>query len=351
MVLVAPHTQDEQVGGVRVKAVAPARSRGSRMTRTAFAVAQAAAAERARIYHLHDPELLLWAPMLRRHGATVVFDMHEHTPVAMTTKHWLPPWARRPMSWLVRNGERILMSGMPVVFAEDAYTSDYRWVRRSAVVLNMPPSSVLAAVAAPKHPVFTLGYFGVVEPRRGVRVMLEAAEILAGRGRQVAVELVGNVVEPFRDELAAWQSKASFTLRAHGRLKPELGWAEMARCHVGLAVLQATRNNQMSYPTKLFEYMALGLPVIASDFPLYRNVVGTHEAGFCIDPHKPELLADKIEWLMDHPAEAEAMGRRGQAAAERYFNWKHEAAKLLRFYEELLAPPRERADAQEAAPS
>src|SRR5687767_2611263 len=116
VVLVAPHARDEVIDGVRIRAVAPARGRRERMTRTALAVVRAAAAERARIYHLHDPELLLWAPLLRRAGATVVFDMHEHTPVALTTKHWLPGWARQPMSRLVRGAERLLLAGMPVVF-------------------------------------------------------------------------------------------------------------------------------------------------------------------------------------------------------------------------------------------
>ena len=321
------------------------------MTRTALAVARAAAAERAQICHLHDPELLAWTPLLRWSGATVVFDMHEHTPVALTTKDWLPLWARLPVSRVVRGGERLLLAHTPVIFAEDAYAADYPWVRRSTVVLNMPPSETLAGLRGPKHAIFTLGYLGAVEPRRGARVMLEAAALLARRGCQVALELVGSVAGPFQAEIRTWQEKARFPLAVHGRVPPDAGWAKLARCQVGLAVLEATRNNQMSYPTKFFEYMALGLPVITSDFPLYRAVIADHGAGLCIDPHSPQALADAVEWLIDHPEEATAMGQRGREAALRRFNWAYEADKLLRFYESLIAVPTRRGVGRRVAPS
>jgi hypothetical protein len=86
VVLVAQHDRDEVVDGIKIRAVRPARSRAGRMTHTAFRAMPAAAAENASLYHLHDPELLVWAPLLHLRGARVVFDMHENMPVAITTK-------------------------------------------------------------------------------------------------------------------------------------------------------------------------------------------------------------------------------------------------------------------------
>ena len=306
------------------------------MTRTALRAVRAAAVENAPLYHLHNPELLAWAPLLRLRGARVVFDMHEHTPVAITTKEWVPAWARRGLSRVFYRAERLLLAGIPVIFAETAYGEDYTWVRRSVTVLNMPLVEELLAFNVTNNPVFTIGYLGLIEARRGGGIMLDAADILVRRGRRFAIELIGPVAEPFRAELARRQDSATYPLYAPGYASPWQGWERMARCQVGLAILASTRNNRMSYPTKIFEYMALGIPVITSDFPLYRAAVEESRCGFCIDPHSPEVLADRIEWLMSHPDEAAEMGKRGREATRHRFNWKPEAEKLLRFYDELL---------------
>ena len=264
--------------------------------------------------------------------------MHEHTPVAITTKEWVPAWARQSLSRIVQWAERLLLAGTPVVFAETAYGNDYAWVRRSATVLNMPLVEELLALKATKHAIFTIGYLGFIGSRRGAGIMLDAADILASRGRRFGVELIGSVDEPFRAELARRQAAAAYPLDTPGHVPPREGWERMARCHVGLAILASTQNNRMSYPTKIFEYMALGIPVITSEFPLYRAVVEESRCDFCIDPHSPEILADKIEWLISHPDEAAAMGERGREATRHRFNWKPEADKLLRLYDELLPP-------------
>jgi glycosyltransferase involved in cell wall biosynthesis len=306
------------------------------MVQTALRAIRAAAAEKASLYHLHDPELLVWAPLLRLRGGRVVFDMHEHTPVAITTKEWLPVPARKGLSRIVRWAERLLLARTPVIFAETAYGKDYPWVQCSATVLNMPLVEELHALTMTKHSLFTIGYLGLIASRRGAGTMLAAADILVKRGRSFSLELVGTVAEPFRAELARRQANATYPLHTPGYVPPRQGWERMARCHVGVAVLASTPNNRMSYPTKIFEYMALGIPVITSDFPLYRAVIEESQCGFCIDPHSPETLADKIEWVIGHPEAAAAMGQRGREAARHRFNWKPEAEKLLRFYDGLL---------------
>jgi glycosyltransferase involved in cell wall biosynthesis len=82
----------------------------------------------------------------------------------------------------------------------------------------------------------------------------------------------------------------------------------------------------------------LGLPVITSNFPLYRAVVEKSECGFCIDPSDPVALAERLKLLIDYPMVAEQMGKRGRRAAETTYNWKSEEPKLLNLYELLLSP-------------
>jgi glycosyltransferase involved in cell wall biosynthesis len=341
VVFVVPHERDEIIEGVRIRGVPRARNRWERMTRTAREVARIAATEKPWIYHLHDPELLLWALPLRLRGDRVIFDMHEDLPKGTLNKVWLPAWLRRVMSQLTRVGERALLAGVPVVFAETSYQWSRPWVKRSTTVLNMALADELLSLNVAKHSVFTVCYVGTVTPDRGALNMLAAMEILADRGRVVQFECIGPIVKECRTEVTERAKRTRLPVSMNGeRLSPNEAWRRTARCHVGLAVLRGIPNNRAIQPTKLFEYMALGMPLIASNYPTYRAVIKGNSCGLCVDPDAPAEIADAIEWLMDHPTEAAEMGRRGREAVIREFNWEREAHKLLRLYEDLIKPPR-----------
>ena len=104
----------------------------------------------------------------------------------------------------------------------------------------------------------------------------------------------------------------------------------------GLVVLHPLKNYIDSFPTKMFEYMAIGLPVIASDFPLWRRIISDVNCGLFVDPQNPEAIAKAMQWILDHPQEAEDMGQRGRKAVEEVYNWKSESVKLANLYESLL---------------
>jgi hypothetical protein len=86
----------------------------------------------------------------------------------------------------------------------------------------------------------------------------------------------------------------------------------------------------------MFEYMATSLPVIASDFPLWRSIIDEARCGLLVDPLDPPAIAAAMRWILDHPGEAQAMGESGRRAVERQFNWNSASRKLTAFYERLL---------------
>jgi hypothetical protein len=110
----------------------------------------------------------------------------------------------------------------------------------------------------------------------------------------------------------------------------------LSRVRLGLLMLQPEPNFRNAMPIKLFEYMAAGIPVIASDFPLWRQIIGEAGCGLLVDPQDPQAIAHAMEYLLSHDAEAEAMGRRGRQAACELYNWNSEERILLKFYSALL---------------
>jgi glycosyltransferase involved in cell wall biosynthesis len=330
--LVAPAPRSEVVDGIAISAVSEPRGRLERMTRTVAAVRRRALELDADLYHFHDPELMPLGVELRRRGRAVIYDVHEDAPRAMLTKSWIPPWARRPVARAVELGEPFAARGLSAIVAATP-TIGARFERLgppTVVVNNFPVIGDLSGPAgdgAPREAATC--YVGDINRLRGAIEMVDAAG-LAG----VPLLLAGTFSEPgLRDEAAARPGWAS--VQELGQLtRPEVA-AMFARARAGLVVLHPAPNNVNGRPNKLFEYMSAGLAVIASDFPLWREIVDAAGCGLCVDPLDPSAIAGAMRRLGNDGDEAAAMGARGREAVRDRFNWDSEAPKLVELYARL----------------
>jgi glycosyltransferase involved in cell wall biosynthesis len=332
--LLCTHDTDCEVEGVKIRTVGKPKNRFHRMTVITARLLRAAIRERADLYVTHDPELTFVAWLLSALGKTVVYDMHENTPKQVLTKSWVPSYLRRPAAMALAAVHRTLLRNLPVVFAESSYAKDYAYVHRSVAVLNMPPRGV----PSERYNQLTLGYIGGVTELRGAGTTLEALRLLAERRLCPDFECIGPIDPRCKRQLVQLAEQLPGDIRLRGYMTSDIGWLKIARCHVGLAVLKNIPNYYESFPGKMFEYMSFGLPVIVSNFPLYRDIVDRIGCGLCVDPDSPELLAEAIEWMLTHPKEAHEMGERGRRAVDERYNWDIEYRKLLDFYDDLLSP-------------
>lgn len=338
VVFVVPRDEprEEVVDGVRYHGLTRPRTRRDRMTKTLWQVYRSALEEHADIYHFHDPELMVVGFLLKMHGKKVVYDVHEDMPRQIMTRHWIPSRFRRPVSRGVEILERagsIAWDGIITVTPTIARRFPEH---KRAVVQNFPvPEELVTANPIPyeqRDPV--VAYVGKLEGPRGAREMVRAMGELpedCPARLMIAGTFEPQALEPELQSMKGWSRVDSRGWLKRAQIAELLGKARL-----GLVLLHPVENYLEAQPNKLFEYMAAGLPVVASDFPSWRALIDDAKCGVLVDPLDPTAIAGAIAWLLDNPAEAQAMGQRGQRAVQEKFTWKVEGDRLIDFYRSIL---------------
>ncbi len=337
VVLVAPHPEDEMNGAVRIRAVPQPKGRAERVARTTWHVYRAALDENAALYHLHDPELLPVGLLLRLAGKRVLYDVHEDVPLQLRTKYWLPAALRWPMAFAAKTVEGVAARVLSGIVAATPTIAGKFPPGKTVTVQNFP---LLSELSTPEGKPYSerpmqAAYVGNIRRERGIEEMVQATGYLP-EGLNARLTLAG--------EFRPHSLKAEMRKRPAWSRVDHLGWIDRAgvrgvlsKARLGLVTLHPSPNIVESQPTKLYEYMAAGLPVIASDFSLWRRIVDGAQCGLLVNPMETEAIAEAMRWLLEHPSEAEEMGRRGRAAVEAHYNWDAESSKLLKMYSQFAA--------------
>jgi len=340
VVLVAPHETDVMHNGVRVRALPRYRNRLDRITRLAFLCVWRALREKPEVFHLHEPDLLPWGLLLRLLGKRVIYDVHEDYSTAALVRPWIPAWARRPLAGLVDLVTAVARRSFHIVIAEKYYA---RLFPGSLEVLNYARLEEFGdllefAREFPREGGPRLLYTGGVTDSRGGRHHLrlletlpeDAAMLIIGHCgmADLAAELRRHAAQDARLELHIDESDWI----PHG----EIVAAYRRPWTAGIALFPDTPHYREKELTKFFEYMAAGLPILCSNFPVWRELVEGNGLGICVDPEDPEAAAEAALWLHSHPEEAQAMGERGRRLVREKFNWESQAEVLIAFYRRIL---------------
>lgn len=333
--VVADDQPDEFKDGVQILSVGKASGRVNRMLRTTRCVYRKAIDLDAEVYHLHDPELLSIGLKLKRQGKKVIFDAHEDVPKQILGKHYLWPPVRRAVSRSVGAYEACVCRRLDAVVAATPYIRDkFLDINPRSVDINNFPMLGELVTDVPKRDGRSshVCYVGGITGARGIRETIKALELTSDG---VRLQLGGTFVS---DALA----KEVRSYFGWARVD-ELGWLGrsdyarvLASSVAGLVTFLPAPNHINAQPNKMFEYMSAGRPVIASNFPLWRDIIEGNECGLCVDPKEPQEIANAINWLITHPVEARRMGENGRRAVKEKFNWDVEERKLLDLYSDLL---------------
>lgn len=333
--MVADGGGDSLNGGVAVHDLGPpAATRLVRILKTPLTALRKVLELRPALVHFHDPELLPVGLVLRLLGYRVIYDVHEDVPRQVLDKYWLPAAARRPVSWAMSALEWVAGRALTAIVAATPTIAARFPAAKTITVQNFPrlhefePGS-LPHSDRPMHFV----YAGVFARIRGASEMVMAADCTANKA--IRLQFAG-AFRPagLQDELAALSGWSQ--VDCHGWVtRPQVAGL-LVKARAGLVVFHPTRSHLDAFPSKMFEYMSAGLPVIASDFPLWRAIVADTGCGLLVDPLDPRAIADAMQWIAENPDDAQGMGERGRQATLSLYNWDTESRKLLGLYARLL---------------
>lgn len=289
----------------------------------------------AEIYHLHDPELLPVGRKLKAAGKKVIFDSHEDVSGQILRKEWIPRILRLPVScvYSAYAGHVLKMMDYLITVTPAIVEKLKKINHKIELITNYP---IINAINRDRrenpygNPVFV--FAGGISRQWRHETILEALEklnaryLLMGWGESSYIDSLKN--------FPSWE-KVEYL----GKVTQEDVKKNFKHCVAGLAIVDYSPNANGNVGTlgntKLFEYMQAALPVICTDFILWRDIITKWECGICVPPDDVGALCHAMQYLIDNPDIALKMGANGRKAIRSEFNWEIEEEKLLSLYESL----------------
>ena len=337
--IIAQHDENETVDGIRILALPKIENRTHRILILTLRAFWMALRQKADIYHLHDPELLSVGMLLKLiKGKKVIYDVHEDYGKQMLSKPYILKIIRKGVGFLVRGIEYFSSKLFDaIVAATDDILKNFYYHKLAVSVKNYPilsNFSIGRQTRKTEKKVFSLIYVGGLDEIRGITQIVRALEPFDSDD-QLKLTLCGRF-SPTRYELEVRALEGFKRVEYLGWIDPHEIPTLLEMQDAGIVCLHPIMNYVTSLPLKLFEYMAAGLPVIASNFPLWKEIVEGNGCGICVDPLNPEEIAKAIKYLMKHPGSTEQMGKNGRRAVIEKYTWEKEGKKLLDLYAQLL---------------
>lgn len=332
--VVADGKKDEVLNGVSIFDVGSSKSRRDRMMNAPARVLAKALELNSDLYHLHDPELIPIGLKLKRLGKRVIFDSHEDVPKQILSKDYLS----KPVRWVVSRSyssyeARTCRKLDAIIAATPVIRDKFLSINKNTLdVNNFPLLHELENQTSWTQKKEEVCYVGGISQIRGIQEVCTSMGLVRSNTR---LNLVGDFNVPSLQEAVSrtsgWQKVNSLGFLDRKDVK-----AVLERSVAGLVTFHPLPNHIHAQPNKMFEYMSAGIPVIASDFPLWREIIEGNNCGLLVDPLDPSEIAQAIDTLVSNPEMAKQMGENGRKAVETKYNWTIEESKLLRFYEDIL---------------
>lgn len=333
--LVNDDKDDEEIDGVKIISLkAKVTNRFQRIFQLKKVLIKKALEINADIYHLHDPELLLIAYTLKKNNKKVVFDSHEDYLLTITEKTWLPKLLRPIIRFIYQIYEKQIIKRIDgaIVCYHWTYDRYNKLCKNVSMILNFPIIDDTKPIT--DYTKKAIAFAGGIKSEWCHEEIIKTLEIL----KDVKYELAGDIQDNYEKiimNMEGWKY-----VNYHGKISHQEVYNKVYKnASIGMCLLdyiaQCKGHIGNLSNTKLFEYMFIGLPVIGTDFILWKEIIEKENCGVCVNPHNVEQITEAINYLLNNPDIMKEMGENGRKAVIEKYNWHIEEKKLIDFYHKV----------------
>lgn len=327
--VVADGNGDEIKDGILIFDVGP--TIGGRIKRFIFTskrVYQKAKDLDCDIYHFHDPDLIRFGNRLLRAGKKVIYDVHEDVAKQTFSKDYIPKLLQPFLAFVIRLYENYYASKFSYISTATAFINE-RFVklnRNSVCISNFPILNELVSSHDWSLKKNEIVYIGGIARIRGIVELIESLD---------KTKIMLNLAGDFENTELEEQCKSYINWKQvnySGFVNRENVRKILENSRIGIVTFHPLPNHIDAQPNKMFEYMSASIPVIASNFPLWKSIIEGNNCGICVNPKDPKEIAEAINYLIENDEIAKKMGENGRRAVMDKYNWETEEEKLIAIY-------------------
>ncbi len=331
--IVADGKGEEVNNNVNILDVGKPKGRINRIFRTTRKIYKKAKKMNYDIYHIHDPELILTGLKLKRIGKKVIFDAHEDFPKQVMAKPYLSVFLKKLLPYFFEIFEYLTLKKYNYIIAATPYiTNKFLKINKATLnINNYPIIGELGSVEKGEQKNNTISYLGGMSAIRGIIELIKSLDFIKSDTKL-------NLIGKFNDtnlELECKKMTGFNRVNEYGFLNRQEVANVLSKTKIGIVTFLPLPNHIDSQPNKMFEYMSAGIPIITSNFPLWKDIVEGSDCGITINPNSPTEIAQAVDYLIENDEVAREMGDNGKKAVLEKYNWSIEEKKLINLYKLL----------------
>jgi len=332
-----------QKDGVNIIGIPKPKSRIHRLVFTTFIVFFKAFKINARVYHIHDAELLPFGIMLSLLGKKVIYDIHENTYQDIRHKPWIPG----PIKWVISRSYKLLecissyFMHFIIVAAKPELTAQfckrkYTIIQNFADTDELKPFRIASRSSISEN---TLIYMGTIQDMYyNFNVLADAIAILLNQNISIKLHVVGYAKNYLEKE---WQLHPQYSILKDyihftGHQSPVYAYEISQQCKMAICLKNQPENILVSHERKFFEYMALGLPFICCDSQIYKEALHTFNCGMAVNLKDANSIAQAIKQMLYEAKLLDTMATEAINASEKMYNWHSQEKILLELYQRMI---------------
>ncbi|EOP77529.1 hypothetical protein KOW_03225 [Bacillus cereus VDM006] len=333
--LLARKDYDEKIGNIQIFAIPKSKNFLSRIILQPKLLCKILKT-RSKIVHLHNPDTILLGFLLKMFNKKVIYDTHEDFSKRILIREWIP-YSYRKLIAKVVTGLELMASRCfdGFIVTQEGLLAKYK---NALLIENAPIHQGELITRAyelskliSKSNYIRVVYVGGISEQRGLRQIVQALEKI-NKTYSCRLWLIG----PDSKEINELQKLNGWKYVDYlGKLPQEKAFSYVIKSDIGLCTILDVVDHAETSPNKIFEYMTLGIPFIASDFPKWEKKIGCSNAGCFVDPQNINKIADLILKIGSDENLKSYLSNNGKKYIYEKFNWERESEKLIEYYKKI----------------